>query len=359
MRVGVQMIFQSWGYDSSVTDAEVVADEVRLGVLADELGFHALWPVEHHFNDYSFCPDNTVFLANMAARTKQILLGTGAVILPWNDPLRVAEKIALLDHLSDGRVLFGMGRGLARREYAGFGIEMDESRDRFDESARMILDALENGYIEGDGPHFPQPRTPIRPAPARSFEGRTYCVAMSPDSVLAAADLGARMVTFSQRPWDDQAVAINTYRERFITNHGHDPEAPVICDFVYCDKDQGRAEDMAQKYIAGYLASVMEHYELESDHFKNAKGYESYGNAVDLMKAIGLEKLCSMYLDVNVWGTPEQIVERLRARREVVGDHDLTCCFRYAGLPFDAAEASMRLFAREVLPVVQAELARQ
>ena len=106
MRIGVQMVFQSWGYGGRVTDAEVVADEVRLGELADELGFHALWPVEHHFDDYSFCPDNTVFLAHMAARTTRILLGTGAVILPWNDPLRVAEKIALLDHLSNGRVLF-------------------------------------------------------------------------------------------------------------------------------------------------------------------------------------------------------------------------------------------------------------
>jgi alkanesulfonate monooxygenase SsuD/methylene tetrahydromethanopterin reductase-like flavin-dependent oxidoreductase (luciferase family) len=235
---------------------------------------------------------------------------------------------------------------------------MGESRERFDESSRMILDALESGFIEGDGPYFPQPRTSIRPAPARSFVGRTYCVAMSPDSVLAAADLGARMVTFSQRPWDDQAVAINTYSERFIANHGREPDAPVICDFVYCDRDAGRAEAMAQKYVAGYLASVMEHYELESDHFKEAKGYESYGSGVDLMKAIGLEKLCAMYLDVNVWGTPDQIVERLRARREVVGDHDLTCCFRYAGLPYAEAEASMRLFAAEVLPVVQREMAR-
>jgi len=133
MRVGAFSVFQSWGYDSSVTDADVVADEVRLGVLADELGFYALWSVEHHFNDYSFCPDNIVYLAHMAARTKQIHLGAGAVILPWNDPLRVAEKVSLLDHLSNGRLLFGMGRGLARREYAGFGIDMDESRDRFDE----------------------------------------------------------------------------------------------------------------------------------------------------------------------------------------------------------------------------------
>ncbi len=288
----------------------------------------------------------------MAGRTERIKLGTGAVILPWNDPLRVAEKLALLDHLSDGRLLFGMGRGLARREYDGFGIPMDESRGRFDEAAPMVLAALESGVIEGDGPFFPQPRTTIRPAPSRSFADRTYCVAMSPDSVLAAADLGARMVAFSQRPWTDQAVAVNTYRERFVELHGREPGPPMICDFVYCDRDAGRAEALAHKHIAGYLTSVMEHYELESDHFKQAKGYESYGDSVEMLKAIGLEKLCSMYLDVNVWGTPEQILERLEARREVVGDHDLTCCFRYAGLPFADAEASMRLFASDVLPAL-------
>ena len=355
MRVGVQMVFQSWGYQGRLTDGEVIAEEIRLGELAEELGFHALWPVEHHFDDYSFCPDNTVFLANMAARTRRIMLGTGAVILPWNDPLRVAEKIALLDHVSNGRVLFGMGRGLARCEYAGFGIPMDESRDRFDESARMVLSALETGFIEGGGPFFPQPRIPIRPAPARSFRDRTYCVAMSPDSVLAAADLGARMVMFSQRPWEHQAASVSTYRDRFVDLHGAEPGPPVVCDFVYCDADAGRAEDFAHRYIAGYLTSVMEHYELESDHFKHAKGYESYGNAVDLLKAIGLDKLCEMYLRVNVWGTPDQIVDRLRARREVIGDHDLTCCFRYAGLPYEQAEASMRLFATRVLPLVQTE----
>jgi alkanesulfonate monooxygenase SsuD/methylene tetrahydromethanopterin reductase-like flavin-dependent oxidoreductase (luciferase family) len=355
MRVGVQMIFQSWGYEGRVSDARVVAEEIRLGELADELGFHALWPVEHHFHDYAFCPDNTVFLANMAARTKRILLGTGAVILPWNTPLRVAEKIALLDHLADGRVLFGMGRGLARREYAGFGIPMGESRDRFDESARMVLDALETGVIEGQGPHFPQPRTPIRPAPARSFRGRTYCVAMSPDSVVAAADLGARMVMFSQQPWENQATSVAAYRERVTSVHGREPDPPMVCDFVYCDPDAARAEDAAHRYIAGYLASVMEHYELQSDHFKQAKGYESYGSAVDMMRAIGLDQLCEMYLGVNVWGTPDQILERLQARREVVGDHDLTCCFRFAGLPYDDAEASMRLFAAEVLPRVGAQ----
>jgi alkanesulfonate monooxygenase SsuD/methylene tetrahydromethanopterin reductase-like flavin-dependent oxidoreductase (luciferase family) len=350
MKVGIQMVFQSYGYGPTVTDGQVVEEEVRLGVLADELGFDALWPVEHHFCDYSFCPDNTVFLAHMAARTSRIGLGTGAAILPWNEPLRVAEKISLLDHLSGGRVLFGMGRGLARHEYDRFGIAMDESRDRFDESAAMIVDALETGFIEGDGRYYPQPRTPIRPAPARTFRDRTFCVAMSPDSVLAAADLGARMVVFSQRPWPDQADAVRTYRQRFVERHGREPGPITTCDFVYCDTNADRAEEMAHKHIAGYLTSVMQHYELASDHFKDAKGYESYGSAVDLLKAIGLEQMCEMYLGVQAWGTPEQIAERLTARREFVGDYDLTACFRYAGLPIEDAERSMRTFAAEVLP---------
>jgi alkanesulfonate monooxygenase SsuD/methylene tetrahydromethanopterin reductase-like flavin-dependent oxidoreductase (luciferase family) len=354
MHVGVQMVFQSYGYPPDVTDGQVVAEEVHLAELADELGFDALWPVEHHFEDYSFCPDNTVLLAHLAARTRRILLGTGAVILPWNDPLRVAEKISLLDHLAGGRVLFGVGRGLARREYAGFGIPMDESRDRFDEAARMVVDALETGWIEGDGPYYRQARTPVRPAPARSFRDRLYCVAMSPDSVLAAADLGARMVTFSQRPWDDQAKDMATYRERFEAAHGRPPAPPVTCDFVYCDTDPARAEDKANEHLAGYLTSVVHHYELVSDHFKEARGYEAYGNAVDLLKAIGLERMCEMYLGVQAWGTPDQVLERLLARREIIGDFDLTACFRYAGLPLEDAERSMRTFAGEVLPTLRA-----
>ena len=120
--------------------------------------------------------------------------------MPWNEPLRVAEKVALLDHIANGRVRFGMGRGLSRREYSHFrGIEMDESRDRFDEGSTMVAEALRTGFIEGDGPYYPQPRTPIRPAPERSFEGRTYAVATSDDSIEAAAKLKAAMVMLDRK----------------------------------------------------------------------------------------------------------------------------------------------------------------
>jgi len=350
MRVGVQMVFQSYGYDESMSDAQVYAEEVELAVLADELGFHALWPVEHHFFDYAFCPDNVAFLAYMAGRTRQIRLGTGAVILPWNDPLRVAERIAMLDVLTGGRVLFGMGRGLARREYESIGIPMDESRERFDEAAPMILRALETGMLAGDGPHYPRAPTPIRPRPVGSFTDRTYCVAMSPDSVEAAADLGARMVAFSQKPWDDQVEVFRSYRERFVDRHGRAPHPPMMCDFVYCDPDGARAEAKAYEHITGYLTSVVEHYELAGEHFKSVQGYEMYASAVDLVRALGMEGMAETYVAVQAWGTPSQILEKLRARCDAAGDFDLTCCFRYAGLPLDDARRSMQTFADEVLP---------
>lgn len=353
MQVGIQMVFQSQGYGPDVSDGQVVDEEVRLGVLADELGFDALWPVEHHFHDYAFCPDNVVFLAHMAARTSRIKLGTGAVILPWNDPLRVAEKISLLDHLCGGRALFGMGRGLARREYGPMRVSMDESRERFDEAAAMVLGALRTGFIEGDGPFYPQPRTEIRPRPTPGWDDRIYAVAMSPDSVDSAADLGARMVVFSQQPWEGQKKSVDRYRDRFAERHGRPAPPMVTCDFLYVDHDRARAEDRARTHIAGYLASVLEHYELASDHFKEAKGYESYGSAVEMMKAIGLEAMCDAYMDVQAWGTPDDVIGRLRARREVIGDFDLTCCFRFAGIPFDEAASSMRTFAADVLPALR------
>ena len=103
--------------------------------------------------------------------------------MPWHDPLRVAEQAAVLDLLSKGRLRLGLGRGLARREFAAFRMSMDESRERFDEAAPMIVNALKTGFIEGDGKFYKQPRIEIRPRPQHSFDGRIYAVASSEDSV--------------------------------------------------------------------------------------------------------------------------------------------------------------------------------
>ena len=125
MKLGILGIYQN--YQGREGDEAMMRAELRIAELAEELGFDSYWPPEHHFTDYSACPDNLQLLSWLAGRTKRIRLGTGAVIVPWNDPLRVAEKITLLDHLSGGRAILGLGRGLSPTEYAHFQIDMAEA----------------------------------------------------------------------------------------------------------------------------------------------------------------------------------------------------------------------------------------
>jgi alkanesulfonate monooxygenase SsuD/methylene tetrahydromethanopterin reductase-like flavin-dependent oxidoreductase (luciferase family) len=352
MDVGILQIFQN--YLGRGRDADMVAGEMRIAALAEELGFDKLWCVEHHFTDYAACPDNLQFLSWVASRTSRIKLATGAVIVPWNDPLRVAEKVSLLDHLSRGRAVLGLGRGLARVEYDGFGIDMGESRDRFDEASRMIIDALETGTISGTGPYYPQAPTEIRPRPLRGFRDRFYCVGMSPDSVEQAAALGARLMIFSQQTWEMFAEgSLKAFRESYRKHHDAEPPPPVTGDLVFCHEDPKRAEAVAMEYMPNYFLTIIRHYEIMGEHFKTAKGYEHYATAGDAFRAVGLETSADVYCSVQTWGTPETILEKLRARRELLGEFELNCIAYYGGMPVDEAERSLRLFAKEVLPELE------
>ena len=270
MKVGVLLVFQNW--HENLSDEEMFLNEIRLGEMAEALGYESVWSVEHHFDDYSMCPDATQALSYLAGRTSSIKLGTGAVILPWNDPLRVAEKVVLLDHLAGGRLIFGMGRGLAKMEYTGFRQDMNEARERFDEAALMITTALETGVIEGDGPYYPQPRVELRPKPSRSFKDRLYSVAMSPDSVDAAAELGVGMMTFLQSSMADHLPAVERYRELFRAAHGTEPKPPRFAEFLYCHPDADEAEAVARRYLSQYFLSVVKHYEFVGHALRTDQG---------------------------------------------------------------------------------------
>ena len=354
MEIGMVQILASFGLQG-VSDQQVYDEEVRQAVLADELDYDHLWVVEHHFEDYSFCPDNFVYLAHIAALTRRIRLATGAVILPWNiQPLRVAEKAALLDTLSGGRLILGMGRGLSRREFSQFGVAMDESRDRFDEMAPMILDALETGVMEEHhGRYFDQPRAVLRPRPLRSFRDRTTQVAMSSDSVQVAARLGAQMMSFLYKPDEVHKAEFDTYRAAFRQQHGKAPKAPLLALMTICDSDAERARENAERHCAMYFHSVMHHYEMMSEHFANTKGYAEYGAGAEAMRAAGLDDMVRGYVDQQLWGTPDQILRKLEGRRATMGDIGCLCAFRFGASPFEVSERSMRLFAKEVLPVAR------
>lgn len=354
MKASLQLLFQN--LDTGMSDAELYGAELRLAELAEALGFSAIWCVEHHFDAaYSMCPDNTQLLSYLAARTDSIELVPGAIILPWwTQPLRVAEKVALLDILAGGRVRLGLGRGLARSEYQSMGIDMNESRDRFDEAAELVLNALDTGTAVGDGPYFTQPAATLAPAPPRGFRDRMVCIAMSPDSLGVAARLGAAMATFVQFPIEQHAPLIASYQEEFRRTQGRDAPPPTLTEFVVCTEDAEEAEQLATEYISRYFVSVMKHYEFAGVHFGDTKGYQSYDAVAALIREAGQEAAAQGYVQAQTWGTPDQIIEKIRARREVIGDYDLNCAFYYAGMPVEKAEASMRLFSEKVIPELKA-----
>src|SRR5713101_227179 len=209
MHVGMAAVFQNPGKARS--DREVYTSELRLADLAESLGFESIWGVEHHFTDYTMCPDVLQFLTYMAGRTTRVALGSMVVVLPWHDPLRVAEEVSMLDSISGGRMILGLGRGAGKVEFEGFRVPMGESRERFVEYAQMLLEGLEKGYCELDGEFVSQPRADIRPAPFKSFRGRTYAAAVSPESMKIMAELGVGILIIPQKPWPEVAKELVEY----------------------------------------------------------------------------------------------------------------------------------------------------
>jgi alkanesulfonate monooxygenase SsuD/methylene tetrahydromethanopterin reductase-like flavin-dependent oxidoreductase (luciferase family) len=352
MDVGMMMVFASYGWEN-IGDDQVWDEEVRLARLAADSGFDVLWSAEHHFFDYSFCPDNLQLMTYLAALCPNVGLGTAAVILPWHDPLRVAEQAAVLDLLCKGRLRLGLGRGLARREFAAFRRTMDESRERFDEAAPMIVEALRTGFIEGNGPHYRQPRVELRPRPKYDFDGRIYAVASSEDSVEAAARLGAHMVMFSDRPWPMRLPAIQRNRELHRKFHGRAAPTMMITDFCMCDPNLADAEEHARKYMGKFVESNFHHYEFLGEHFNTVKGYDAYVQKAAIARQGGLEGAVAGFMQAAVWGTPDRILRELESRRSVIGDFELNVAFRFGGVPFELAERGLKLFAKEVLPVLK------
>jgi alkanesulfonate monooxygenase SsuD/methylene tetrahydromethanopterin reductase-like flavin-dependent oxidoreductase (luciferase family) len=351
MKVSYHPLF---GNLAGLPDDELVRNDLRLLDLAEPLGFDSIMCVEHHFDrPYSALPDNFQLLAYMAGRTTTIELGLSAIILPWHNPLRVIEQICLLDHLSEGRVMVGFGRGLSKLEYDGYGIDMAESRERFDEAAEMVLRALRTGYAEGEGKFYPQRRVEIVPGPTRSFEDRLYCIGMSPDSCEAAGHIGGGLACFTQWPIEQHMPMINTYRETFAADHSGEAPPVLMSDFTFCSLDGDEARRKGREYGEKYFATTIRHYDFAGDNLGKTKGYESYDEAAKAIRAAGMEAATEAWAEAQIFGTPEEIVERYRKRMEVTGSLRAGVIFNFGGMPIEEAEASMRLYGEQVLPELQ------
>jgi alkanesulfonate monooxygenase SsuD/methylene tetrahydromethanopterin reductase-like flavin-dependent oxidoreductase (luciferase family) len=332
-------------------------EHLALGDLAEPLGFDSLFALEHHFTGYAMSPAPTQLLSYYAGRTRRITFGTAVIVLPWHDPVRVAEQIALLDILCGGRCLFGFGRGAASVEYEGFRIPMGEARPRFVEAANIIVKALANDSFEHQGEFFQIPRTAIRPRPISHPERRFYASAVSPESGEIMAKLGFGILMVMQNEWAKASDDIARYRE-IATAAGHTPRPPIILTNVCCADSRDEAQERAVNYLGQKWQSIDNHYHFSDGHLSTVKGYESYGKMAKTYAKINdspeaKAKATDFYVSIQIVGTPDDCLQKIGELQRLTGLDHLVTEFSFGAMPHEEAELNMRLFADRVMPVLQ------
>ena len=348
MHVGFAPVFMNTS--GAMSDLECFKHELALSDLAEPLGFDSIWQPEHHFSGYEMTPNVLQFLTYMAGRTKTVRLGSMVVVLPWHNPLRVVEGVTLLDYYSGGRAILGIGRGLGAMEFGGFNIEMSDTRDMFVEKAETVINALKTGVIEYNGKYVKQPRRSIRPAPFKTFEGRTYGAGLSPETMPILAKLGAGPMIFPYKSWRDTRDTLNTFKKSWQqVRPGTDPPKPVLVSFAFVNKDAGKAKDAAYKYIGGYLRIASKHYDMGGDNFAKQKGYEFYADNAKRFRD-EMEVRVEEFVRNSPWGTPDMYLEKVREIDGYIDTGALLTHFAYSGMPYDMAEENMRFFSKAVLP---------
>ena len=352
MHTGLSVIFQNLG--AAGADREMMRRELDLIARAEERGFDSVWIPEHHFAGYTVAPNVPMVLAWAAAHSTRLRLGTMVTVLPWHDPVRVVENFALLDHLSDGRAMLGIGRGLGRKEFDGLRQERGESRRRFTEYAEAILPALETGVMEYHGDLYDQPRVEIRPTPFESFRGRTFASAVSPESMDLMIALGCGLMVIAQKPWDTTEAELRAYREAFLRQNGEEAPKPIVSLFVGLHERAEEAQRIRDVYLTATVESITEHYQFADKSFADVEGYEYYGKLAANIEKHGEDRFNAFLADLQVWGTPEVVTEKLLECVERTDAGALLVDLSFGGMSDAEVEHTVELFSREVLPHLHA-----
>jgi alkanesulfonate monooxygenase SsuD/methylene tetrahydromethanopterin reductase-like flavin-dependent oxidoreductase (luciferase family) len=354
MKVGMTLQLTSF---NNKPDAETYRDELAIADMAEGLNFDSVWTLDHHFTGYVMSPDPCALLMYVAGRTKRIQLGTAVIVLPWHDPVEVAEKIALLDLVSNGRTIFGFGRGAASIEYAGFRIPMEEARDRFVESALIIRKGLTQESFSFDGKYYKVPEIQIRPRAISHPEKRFYASTISPESAEIMAKLGFGVLIVAQRSWEDTAADYHRYCDAAQAN-GHIPRPPIGLFNVLVADDAHEAEDLGATHLGAMFDSIDRHYKFSDGHLSGVKGYEFYAKLAKTYTKLSVDeqakvKAIEFYRSLHAAGTPAQVLEKFRYIHHTVPLEHAIGTFAFGGLPYPKLERSFKLFAEKVLPVLQ------
>jgi alkanesulfonate monooxygenase SsuD/methylene tetrahydromethanopterin reductase-like flavin-dependent oxidoreductase (luciferase family) len=277
------------GTEAGRTGEQALVRETLAQVaLADRVGFDQIWFVEHHFLDtFSLCPSTETMLAAASQITKRARLGFGVVILPYHHPVQVAERVAMIDHLSDGRVEFGTGRG-SFYEQTGLGVDPRDTLAMWEESLRAVLAIWQSEKFAWDGRFWKVPERTVVPKQFQQPHPPVWNACLSPGSYVTSAELGLGVLAFAMTAPEKVRAQIAEYRERI-------QDARPIGAYVnnrwtnyvlgYCDEDNAAGRELGARAIKSFFGPGRPYTQGREDIYRQL--LESWGYEVpEHLKAI-------------------------------------------------------------------------
>lgn len=318
--------------------ARALAESVESVVHAEALGFEQVWVTEHHFNRFSVSASLLPILAHLAARTSRIKLGAGAVLLPFHDPVRVAEDVATVDALSNGRLLLGIGKGGPfPDQFRHFGVSHDDSRERMFEALELLEQLLAGTDVSFDSEHFHYEQLSIHPRPIQ----RPIPIWLA-SSAPAALELAAQRGYGLMGPSAASAASMATLLEDFDALNPASSPPFVLARYLLCADDNQQARAEALPFI--------------SDFGANMRGAVRRIPSSEQVRPFGEDQRA--YTDDNllsrsIVGDPAACLEQCLALREELGSRPVVLLLKPASYDPVVNRRSLTLFAERVRPFLE------
>jgi alkanesulfonate monooxygenase SsuD/methylene tetrahydromethanopterin reductase-like flavin-dependent oxidoreductase (luciferase family) len=324
---------------------------VEIAKAADRSGFKYVWCPQHHFLDeYSHMPGPEAFLSFCAAQTERVHLGSAIfnITPPVNKPVRVAENVALLDHLTDNRFEFGTGRGSSSTEVHGFGIaDIDETKLMWRETIREIPKMWKDGVYSYDGTYFSVPERQIFPKPHGPLHPAMWTAAGSPGTFTEAGELGLGAFCFSLGTPSKLQVLVSNYKAAIVNAT---PVGAYVNDNIMgvtnmvCMEDRNEAFRVASDMGMNYYSTLAYHW---LDNVPRPKNFPEWPNKIPEPTPEQVEQLSAE--GYAIIGDPDDCVKAIK-KWEEVGFDQLTFSPTTNTLDTQVIVDSMEMFGKEVLP---------
>ncbi len=335
---------------SDMSTAEYFDQTLRLCEAGDKLGYTSAKCVEHYFHEYGgHTPNPIVMLSAIAARTRKIRPITGAVIPGFNNPIKVAGELAMLDNISNGRLDVGFGRAFIPKEFDAFHVSMDDSRERFFEGIEVIKRLWTEERVTHHGAFYHLEDIHMLPRPVQRPHPPIYIAAvMTKESFEWAGQNGYHlMIVPFAGALDRNAQLVSLYRAAWAAA-GHRPgdEKIQVSLHLYLAESHQQAIEGFKRPISRYIEVFAE--AVSSWEGRASGNYAGYAQLVDAIRNTTGEKLIEGH--TALVGTPDEVVDELRYLRSVLGEFEPSLQLNFGGMSDREAFRNMELFAREVAP---------